>query len=104
MAFTPVNYGQASPYYNTPLFDGRFLDILVPRSIDRQADDIYAAISPTYHLRPDLLANDLYNNSNLWWVFAMRNPNTLLDPLWDFTAGTHIYLPQKNTLIKSLGG
>ena len=56
-----------------------------------------------YDLRPDLFAADLYGDAHLWWVFAARNPNTLYDPLWDFTAGTPIYLPKKSTLQVALG-
>lgn len=60
-------------------------------------------ITPTYHLRPDLLAYDLYEDGNLWWVFAQRNPNKLMDPLFDFVAGTSIYIPQLPVLKTALG-
>jgi hypothetical protein len=49
------------------------------------------------------MAYDLYGNAGLWWVFAARNPNTLFDPIWSFTAGTEIYLPQKRALLTALG-
>jgi Base plate wedge protein 53 len=103
MSFSPVDYGQPSPYFSTKTFEERFLDVMEYRDIPREGDDLLRAIPNNYHLRPDLLAYDLYGQSSLWWVFAMRNPNTLLDPLWDFTAGTQIYLPQKKTLLKALG-
>lgn len=96
-------YSQTSPYYSTQSFDGKFLDLLTFREIPRSATDMLVPIGITYHLRPDLMAYDLYGSSSLWWVFAARNPNTLLDPLWSFTAGTQIYLPQKQNLIKALG-
>ena len=98
-----VNYNQASAYYSTPLFDKKFLDLLVYRPIPKLADDSLISISVIYDLRPDLLAYDLYGNPDLWWVFAARNPNTLVDPLWDFTAGTEIYIPQKKSLLSALG-
>jgi hypothetical protein len=104
MAFSPVSYSTTSPYFSTPLFEKKFLDIMNYRSVPKLPDDILAEISVTYNLRPDLMASDLYGDSNLWWVFAVRNPNTLMDPLWDFTAGKYIYLPQKTALIKALGG
>jgi hypothetical protein len=104
MATSVVSYKQTSPYYGTPLFEnGKFLDLLNYRNIPRQADDMYSPIPVVYNLRPDLMANDLYGDSHLWWVFAVRNPNTLLDPLWDFVAGTYIYLPKKSTLQVALG-
>lgn len=103
MATQPV-YTFASPYYNTPSFDNnQFLDILNYRSIPKLANDILFTIPPQYEYRPDLLAYDLYGDPTLWWVFAVRNPNTLIDPLWDFSANTVIYLPQKATLQSSLG-
>lgn len=104
MAFTPASYSRASAYYSTPTFDnGRFLDILTYRPIPRLANDMVFTIPPQYEHRPDLLAFDLYGNPNLWWVFAERNPNTLYDPIWDFTANTVIYLPQKSSLHAALG-
>jgi hypothetical protein len=64
---------------------------------------MYWEITAVYNLRPDLLANDLYNDGRLWWVFAQRNPNTLKDPLFDFVLGVKIYIPKENVLKSSLG-
>lgn len=99
-----VSYRGASPYKNTPLFDNRFLDVMVPREIPRTADDILFTITKTYEYRPDKLAYDLYGDSNLWWVFSMRNKNSITDPIWDFKVGNSIYLPKKSTLVAVLGG
>jgi Base plate wedge protein 53 len=104
MAFNPPNYTTSSAYYSTPSFgNGQFLDLYNPRSFPKLANDLLFTIPPQYEYRPDLLAYDLYGNAGLWWVFATRNPNTLIDPLWDFTADTVIYLPQKSTLQSALG-
>lgn len=96
-------YTQDSPYYNTSIFNDEFLDIMVNRPISSDMGDQYWEISPTYHLRPDLLAYDLYSDSKLWWVFAQRNPNTLKDPVFDFVEGTKIFIPQITTLQQDLG-
>lgn len=96
-------YSQSSPYFNTELFAEDFLDLMVNRPISSLMTDDYWEITATYHLRPDLLAYDLYQDSKLWWVFAQRNPNTLKDPLFDFVAGTKIYLPEFTTLQQDLG-
>jgi hypothetical protein len=96
-------YPSTSPYYFTGVVNNQFLDIMVDRPLPKKADDIYWQITPTYNLRPDLLAYDLYNNSKLWWVFAQRNPNKLKDPLFDFVTGTFIYLPQIDTLTDTFG-
>lgn len=96
-------YTQSSPYYSTTVVNGQFLDVMSNRAIPGTPSDIYWQITPTYSLRPDLLAHDLYNNSRLWWVFAQRNPNTLVDPFFDFVTGTSIYLPEYNTIKQALG-
>jgi hypothetical protein len=97
-----VSYSSSSPYYSTGTY-GRYLDIMVPRPITKFANDKPYTIDKIYHLRPNLLAFDLYKDSKLWWVFAARNPNVLKDPLMDFCAGTTIYLPTKVTLQQDLG-
>jgi hypothetical protein len=96
-------YTSSSPYFDTPVVSNQYLGIMVNRSIPKLADDLSMTINETYNLRPDLLAYDLYGDSNLWWVFAQRNPNTLQDPLMDFVSGTTIYLPQQSTLKTVLG-
>lgn len=96
-------YSVFSPYAATNLVDGKFLDIMVNRDIPKYADDTLYTITPTYTMRPDNLAYDLYGNASLWWVFSARNKNTLIDPIWDFVTGTTIYLPKKATLMLALG-
>lgn len=97
-----ANYSKTSPYYNTGTF-GNFLDVLNYRSIPALSTDTYYQIDSVYHRRPDLLASDLYGDSNLWWVFIVRNPNVLKDPIFDFKAGKRIYIPQKETITSALG-
>ena len=87
---------------NNQILDGVFLDINKLPSIKVTLSDEQYAIDPAYDQRPDLLAAALYNNSRLWWVFALRNPDVIKDPLRDFTAGTTILLPSSNS-ISALG-
>jgi len=99
-----MTYSKTSLYYETRISaDGSYLDQYVIRNVPATAEDVVYEIAYKYNLRPDLLAYDLYGNSNLWWVFAERNPNTLKDPVGDFRAGILISLPNKQTLISSLG-
>lgn len=97
------SYPATSPYYVTGVVNNKFLDVMINRPIPKLSSDRYWTITQQYNLRPDILAYDLYANANLWWVFANRNPNTLKDPLFDFTTGTSIYLPQNSTLTSVLG-
>ena len=96
-------YSATSPYYTTGIVNSKFLDVMVNRIIPMQPSDVYWKITATYQYRPDMLAYDLYNDSRLWWVFAQRNPNRLLDPYADFTTGTGIYLPKSDLLKQVLG-
>lgn len=97
-----VTYSKSSPYASTGLY-GQFLDIAVHRPITKLLNDKLYQIDRVYHLRPDMLAYDLYGDPALWWVFAARNPNSLKSPLFDFVTGNYIYIPTKATLTKDLG-
>jgi hypothetical protein len=97
-----ATYGATSPYYATG-YSQFFLDVMVDRPIPRLTDDLSFIINQTYQYRPDLLAFDLYQNSNLWWVFYQRNPNSLTAPPLDFVAGKKIFLPKLATLQEILG-
>jgi hypothetical protein len=97
-----VNYDNTSAYSGTPTNE-YYLDLMVNRPIPKAVDDIIFTINETYKYRPDLLANDLYEDSRLWWVFAQRNPDVLVNPLYDFEVGTQIFLPKLSTLRAVLG-
>tara|TARA_R110000824_G_scaffold216214_1_gene402837 strand:- start:157 stop:459 length:303 start_codon:yes stop_codon:yes gene_type:complete len=97
-----AEYRQDSPYAQTRM-EGTYLDIYEPRFVPSLADDVLFTINATYQYRPDLLAFDLYNNEGLWWVFAVRNPNAIEDPIWDFQIGKKIYIPKQDTLSQALG-
>jgi len=95
-------YSHTSPWKTTP-FDQSNLGLYQKRSIPAQDTDILYEIQPQYTYRPDLLAFDLYGTPKLWWVFSVRNMDTLKDPVFDFKAGTSIYLPQKSLLSAVIG-
>lgn len=97
-----ATYGSDSPYYLTG-YSQFYLDVMVNRPIPAQSDDILMQINNTYQYRPDLLAFDLYQTPNLWWVFYQRNPNTLTKPPLDFRQGTQIFIPKLTTLKSALG-
>lgn len=96
-------YPATSPYQRTSMFNDIFLDVMNSRPIPKFQSDVYWVITPVYEFRPDMLANDLYTDSRLWWIFAVRNPNTLPDPLFDFVSGVGIYLPKLDVLKQYLG-
>jgi hypothetical protein len=94
-------YHNFSPYYRTPT-DSLYLDILEFRDIPMLASDPEFEILTQHEFRPDLLAFDLYGESRLWWVFAVRNMDKIKDPVYDLYSGQRIKLPQLETL-RSIG-
>ncbi len=95
-------YSKNSPYYKTEMDNG-YLDVITFRDIPLEKDDHQFEITSTYNNRPDLLAYDLYKDSKLWWVFALRNKDIIKDPVFDFVSGKVIYLPKYSTLKEFLG-
>lgn len=95
-------YSKSSIYANTEILES-YLDIINFRNIPAMLDDKKFTITSQYQYRPDLLAHDLYQDTNLWWVFSVRNKDILKDPLFDFLPGTQIYLPTMRTLKQALG-
>jgi hypothetical protein len=98
------NYVATSPYANTQMW-GQFLDIwgYNTLTIPPAVTDALYQIDPAYNLRPDLLAYDLYQNTSLWWIFAIRNPDVITDPLLSFQTGVIIYVPTYGTVQTALG-
>ena len=45
-------------------------------------------------MRPDLLSHKLFGSVKYWWVFAVRNPDKIIDPIQDFKAGCVIKIPK----------
>jgi hypothetical protein len=97
-----ATYRNNSPWFTTNQ-NNFYLETLNIRPIPAEPDDFLYAIEQQYKFRPDLLAYDLYGDSKLWCVFTQRNMNVLKDPIFDFTAGTKIYIPKNSSLTEMLG-
>ena len=97
-----VEYAKTSPYARTS-FNDMYLDVASVPVIPKKSDDVAFIINKTYQYRPDLLAYDLYGDPGLWWVFAMRNPNAIQDPVFSMRIGVQIFLPKKETLQGIIG-
>jgi hypothetical protein len=95
-------YSTFSPYKDTA-YTGLYLDIWSPRNFTFHDDDMMVDLPSQYEHRPDLLAHDAYGDSRLWWVFAVRNPSTIKDPIYDLVSGIKLYIPQKKQLLDQLG-
>ncbi len=90
-------YSKSSPYAKTYVV-GDYLDIMAPRAVIQDSSDETYTIESQYHMRPDLLAYQKYGSSKYWWMFAMRNKDTLIDPIQDFKAGITIKIPKIENL------
>lgn len=86
-----------SPYKNTPN-KGKYLDLLVKPRIEPSLDDEEYIIEPKYHHRPDKLAFERYGDANYLFVFQLRNMDIIKDYIFDFTAGTKIMVPSRNSV------
>tara|TARA_B100000575_G_C23039142_1_gene598087 strand:- start:408 stop:707 length:300 start_codon:yes stop_codon:yes gene_type:complete len=54
-------------------------------------------IKSQHDRRPDLAAQDILGNHRLWWIFMHFNPDTIKDPVADFTAGKIINIPKQQS-------
>lgn len=86
------NSKDTSQYLLTPIRNW-YLDLWIPRTIPKSDYDKIIKIPPAYNQRPDLLSWEEYGTARLWWVFAMRNPDLINDPIEDFVSGLEIYVP-----------
>jgi hypothetical protein len=91
-----TEYRPDSNYRTTNIIDNKYLDIYQD-VISNKSEVVTKTITvdPKYDLRPDVLANDLYSNPKLWWVFAEFNPDTLVDPILDLKSGMSLIVPEK---------
>lgn len=99
---TKVTYGSTSPYYNTKQVNNylEYLDYWSGARVLMADSDQQYTLQAKYERRPDLLSFDLYNTTGYWWIFAMRNPDKIKDPINDMRAGMTIYVPSANNLPK----
>lgn len=94
----------ASPYRkdsflrNAEIMEKNFLGMNPLPKMSPNVNDSPYTIGHGYHERPDLLAFQLYGNSRLWWVFPLRNPDLIQDPIRDFVAGLTIIVPPRNVV------
>jgi hypothetical protein len=98
---TNTVYQPNSPYFSTPQIavDGiSYLDFWNEIIISPNSNDTLMTLDPKYQYRANLLSYDLYGTPQLWWVFMLRNPDIIKDPIWDFVTGITIYAPAKTSL------
>lgn len=70
-----------------------YLDYNLPQTIIKADSDIEYPIPSQFNEQPWRLAKELYGNERLYYIFALLNPDILVDPIYDFTSGTVILVP-----------
>ena len=91
---TRILYSKISKDYSS---QKRYLLNLKYPSIPPREDDIY--IITTSEDRLDLLANSFYNDSDLWWIIAIANPNKIKGDSIRLKSNLQIRIPQDSQLI-----
>ena len=89
-------YRPDSNFRNNRIVNGKYLSI-TDELVSNKADVVTSPliVEAKYDQRPDVLANDLYGNSRLWWVFAEFNQDKLVDHILDLKAGMELQVPEK---------
>lgn len=97
-------YENTSPYNKTNQVSKyvNYLDHWQGTYIFPNSSDLLVQLDHRYNLRPDLLSYAMYGTPQLWWIFPLRNPDVIKDPIWDFKTGITIYVPMKDTLTRFL--
>ena len=70
-----------------------YLDYNLPQSLSPAVYDTEYTIPAHFNEQPWRLAKELYGNERLYYIFALLNPDILVDPIYDFTTGTVILVP-----------
>lgn len=98
---TEVTYGGNSFYNTTPQITNyvSYLDFWKGKYVLPRATDSLIVLEDMYTHRPDLLAYALYDSTALFWIFMLRNPDVIKDPIWDFVGGIQIYVPTRDSVV-----
>lgn len=94
-----VNFDKRSLYKKTNK-NGFYMGYYEPINIPFDSTDYYIVIPTEYDLKPGGLAQKLYNDPQLMWIFSVFNRDIITDPLFDFRAGTIIRVPTKDRLLE----
>jgi|TARA_B100000795_G_C22750954_1_gene419397 hypothetical protein len=86
-------YKNNSPWSKTNIIDDVILDLITFRNLYPDPFDVVYTIPPEFDERPDLCSYKHFGTAKYWWIYAARNPNDIIDPIRDFSAGLQIRIP-----------
>lgn len=94
-------YSNYSEYKNTPQTSW-YLDVYQDTGFVSDVSDQDYVIETKYKYRPDRLAEDLYGNSALLYLFVLVNDN-ISDPIFDMIPGNTIKVPTRSRVQEFFG-
>ena len=96
------DYSRFSPWRNVK--QTWYLGYHEPIPIAPADDDVLYTIPNEYNENPAALAKEVYGNERLLYIFALANVDTIMDPIYDFTAGKSIRVPSNSRIQRIIGG
>ena len=90
-----MTYKHTSHLSKTPVING-YTQLYNPAlTLDYSRTTLFT-LTQKYNRRPDILAYELYDEAAYWWVFAVYNKNTIVNPINDFKTGLQIMIPDRS--------
>lgn len=86
-----ANYNNNSPWAKVP--QSWYLGYTVPAYMTTADSDKSYTIPTTQNEQPWKLSKELYGSEELYYIFALLNPDLLQDPVYDFVTGLTIQVP-----------
>lgn len=96
-----ARYSTFSPY--SKVKQTWYLGYNLPRRMFPADSDTIYTIPLEYDEQPWRLAKELFGNERLYYIFALLNPNILIDPIYDFKANVDIRVPSQSRVKDYLG-
>jgi hypothetical protein len=79
-------------------------DFLVLRKslkLEEDSTDTFIIVTQQYEKRPDLVSNDAYGTTDLWW--AIYEFNNIRDPLFELKSGQILRIPALDRVLEAIG-
>lgn len=99
-----ANFSQFSRYKNGVATSNDDADLFIINRdrivLPESEEDTFFLIEGQHIRRPDLIANEIYGNAELWWVIA--DVNNIRNPITDFTANKLLRIPPLDLVLIAL--
>lgn len=97
-----ANYNNNSPWAKVQ--QSWYLDYTIPAYFTDADSDTSYTIPNTHDCQPWKLSKELYGTEELYYIFALLNPDLLQDPVYDFSTGKTIKVPEPQRVRQYLQG